>query len=267
VSPERPLILVGAGRMGGALLDGWLASGIDPAAIVVVEPEPDPQNATLARRDLAVVPTPPAERRAGIVVLAVKPHLVAPVLSTLAGTVAGDTLLVSIAAGVRLARLRDAGAGAIVRAMPNTPASIGEGATVAVAEGADDKAVAVADRLLSAVGRTWWLGDEALLDAVTAVSGSGPAYVFHLAECLAQAGAAAGLPHDLAAGIARQTVVGAGALLGRSSLDPGTLRSNVTSAGGTTAAALGVLMDTGAMQRLVDEAVKAAAARSRELGS
>ncbi|MEO1103366.1 MAG: pyrroline-5-carboxylate reductase, partial [Pseudomonadota bacterium] len=173
----------------------------------------------------------------------------------------------SMAAGVKIDRLAEAGAKAVVRSMPNTPASIGEGATVAVARGASAAQIELADRLLSAVGKTWWLKDEALLDAVTGVSGSGPAYVFHMVEALAKAGENAGLPAELAAGIARQTVVGAGALLGRSPLDPATLRRNVTSKGGTTAAALGVLQDTGALTDLMSEAVTAAARRSRELGS
>lgn len=263
MSPERPLVLVGAGKMGGAMLEGWIASGIDPAAIVVVDPEPDPTSDTLKKVTIAAAPP---DRPASVIVIAVKPHLVGDVLPALAPAIDDDTLLVSVAAGVRIERLAQSGAKAIVRAMPNTPASLGMGATVAVPSGATEADIEICDRLLSAVGRVWWLDEEPLLDAVTAVSGSGPAYVFHLAECLAAAGVAAGLPKELAEGIARQTVVGAGALLGASPLDPGTLRSNVTSKGGTTAAALGVLRDSGALQRLMTEAVEAAARRSRELG-
>lgn len=267
MSPERPLVLVGAGNMGGAMLDGWLASGIDPKAIVVVDPAPAPNpDAVVFKTDGLRVMSAPPEAPASVIVIAVKPHLVADVLPTLKGAVDGDTLLVSIAAGVKLDRLATSDARALVRAMPNTPASIGEGATVGVARGASESQVALADRLLAAVGRTWWLEEEDLLDAVTAVSGSGPAYVFHLVEALAAAGEREGLPAELALGIARQTVVGAGALLARSPLDPGTLRSNVTSKGGTTAAALGVLKETGALTELMSEAVRAAAARSRELG-
>ena len=265
MSPERPLVLVGAGKMGGALLDGWLASGVDPAAIVVVEPQPDPSYATLKTAGLRVVAEAPSAP-AAVIVIAVKPHLVAGVLPGLSGAIDGDTLIISIAAGVKLARLAESGARALVRAMPNTPASVGAGATVAVAAGAGEAQVALASELLGAVGPIWWLEEEELLDAVTAVSGSGPAYVFHLVEALAAAGEAEGLPAELAAGIARQTVVGAGALLAQSPLDPGTLRANVTSKGGTTAAALGVLRDTGALSDLMREAVRAAAARSRELG-
>jgi len=265
VSPERPLVLIGAGKMGGALLAGWLASGIDPRTIVVADPAPDPTDATLGTEGLRVQAAPP-DSPASVIVVAVKPHLVADVLPTLAGTIDAGTLLVSVAAGVKLSRLATSGAQAVVRAMPNTPASVGEGATVGVAMGASADQIALADKLLSAVGRTWWLDDEALLDAVTGVSGSGPAYVFHMVEAMTAAGEAAGLPAELAAGIARQTVVGAGALLAASPLDPGTLRQNVTSKGGTTAAALGVLQDTGALTALMTEAVAAAAARSRELG-
>ena len=264
MSPERPLVLIGAGKMGGAMLDGWLTSGIDPAAVVVVDPAPDAGNQTLEK--VIVAPVPP-DRPASVILIAVKPHLVADVLPGLSATIDDNTLLVSVAAGVKIKRLAESGAKSVVRAMPNTPASIGEGATVAVPSGASEEEIVLCDKLLSAIGRTWWIDDEALLDAVTAVSGSGPAYVFHLAECLAAAGEAAGLPRDLAEGIARQTVAGAGALLARSPLDPGTLRSNVTSKGGTTAAALAVLRDSGALQSLMNEAVDAAAKRSRELGS
>ncbi len=251
--------------MGGALLDGWLASGVDAKSIVVVDPQPDPDNATLRTEGLRVASEPPGGP-ASVIVIAVKPHLVAGVLPGLASAIDRDTLVVSIAAGVKLARLAECGAHALVRAMPNTPASVGAGATVAVAQGAGEAQIALAGELLGAVGPIWWLTEEDLLDAVTAVSGSGPAYVFHLVEAMAAAGEAEGLPAELAAGIARQTVVGAGALLAASPLDPGTLRANVTSKGGTTAAALGVLRDTGALSDLMREAVRAAAARSRELG-
>lgn len=266
MSPDRPLVLIGAGKMGGAMLDGWLASGVDPASIVVVDPQPDPAFETLRTPGLRVGDAPPATP-ASIIVIAVKPHLVADVLPRLGPAIDGETLLVSIAAGVKLARLAESGAKAVVRAMPNTPASVGKGATVGVAAGASEAQVAAADRLLSAVGKTWWLEEEDLLDAVTGVSGSGPAYVFHMVEALAAAGEAAGLPAELAAGIARQTVVGAGALLDESPLDPGTLRANVTSKNGTTAAALGVLRDSGRLGTLMEEAVAAATTRSRELGS
>lgn len=247
------------------MLGGWLAAGVDPASIVVIDPAPSAQELAENTPALRIEAAPP-KLAASVIVVAVKPHLVADLLTALRETIDDETLLISIAAGVSVAKLAQSGAGAIVRSMPNTPASIGKGATVAVAKGASAEQTALADRLLSAAGKTWWLEEEPLLDAVTAVSGSGPAYVFHLTEALAHAGEKAGLPAELAAGIARQTVIGAGALLERSELDPGTLRSNVTSKGGTTAAALGVLRDTGAMSQLMTEAVDAAAKRSRELG-
>jgi len=266
LTAKRPLVLVGAGKMGGALLEGWLASGIEPNLITVVDPAVDKGVAPFNTRGLTTTDTLP-EKPVGVIVIAVKPHLVAEVLPTLATAHDERTMLLSVAAGVPIAKLKTVGRGPVVRAMPNTPAGIGKGATVAVADGASNAEIAIADALLSAVGKTWWMKDEPLMDAVTGVSGSGPAYVFHMVEALTAAGIAEGLPPELAAGIARQTVVGAGALLGRSPLEAATLRENVTSKGGTTAAALGVLRDSGALTELMTKAVKAAAARSRELGS
>ncbi|WMS44862.1 pyrroline-5-carboxylate reductase [Acuticoccus sp. MNP-M23] len=266
LTAERPLVLVGAGNMGGAMLEGWLASGIEPELIVVVDPAADRTVHPFDTPGLTVMDKAP-QTPAGVIFIAVKPYLVADVLPTMKSAHDERTMLVSIAAGVPIVKLQAIGPGPVVRAMPNTPASIGEGATVAVADGTSEGERALADTLLSAIGKTWWLTEEPLLDAVTGVSGSGPAYVFHMVEALTAAGIAEGLPADLAAGIARQTVVGAGALLGRSPLEPGTLRENVTSKGGTTAAALGVLQDSGALTELMTEAVKAAAARSREFGS
>jgi pyrroline-5-carboxylate reductase len=190
------------------------------------------------------------------------------VLPQVAPLVGAGTMVVSIAAGVRLATL-SAGLGTerVVRVMPNTPAAIGRAMSVAIAGSAvSDADRAVVTSLMQAVGAVAWVDDEALMDAVTAVSGSGPAYVFLLAEALAEAGVAAGLPADLAAQLARQTVAGAGEMLHRSPLDAAELRRNVTSPGGTTAAALEVLMqDEGGLPPLLREAVAAAAARSRDL--
>jgi pyrroline-5-carboxylate reductase len=190
---------------------------------------------------------------------------VLPALSRLVGP---ETLVVSIMAGHTLQFLGDAlpEGTAIVRAMPNTPAAIGRGITVAVANaGASAEQRELAHRLLMATGAVEWVDDEALLDAVTAVSGSGPAYVFLLAESLARAGVAAGLPADLAARLARETVAGSGELLHRSKLDPATLRQNVTSPAGTTAAALEVLMGPDGLDPLLEKAVGTATRRSREL--
>jgi pyrroline-5-carboxylate reductase len=179
---------------------------------------------------------------------------------------ASDTLVVSIMAGITIASITQVCGGAVVRAMPNTPAAIGRGITVAVAAGnVSAEQRAVADALLRATGSVEWTGDETLMDAVTAVSGSGPAYVFLLAEELARAGVEAGLPPGLATKLARETVAGSGELLHRSELSSATLRQNVTSPGGTTAAALEVLMGPDGMQSLLTRAVAAATRRSREL--
>ena len=261
------IVLVGAGKMGGALLDGWLALGLDPKNIVVLEPQPAREIASLAARGVRLNPKAASVDAAAIVV-AVKPQIAPEALPPLAPSVAASTVVVSIMAGRRLAFLEQAlGArAALVRAMPNTPAAIGRGITVAVANArVSGRQRELVHALLSAVGAVEWIADEALMDAVTAVSGSGPAYVFLLAEALAQAGTAAGLPADLAAKLARETVAGAGELLHRSPLDAATLRQNVTSPGGTTAAALEVLGGPDGLARLLQQAVAAATRRSREL--
>ena len=266
---SRPVVLVGAGKMGGALLDGWLAHGMAPAAVVVIDPGlAAGRRAELSGRGVTVADAPPAGVRAGVLMLAVKPQMMDAVLPTLAPLRDEATLVVSIAAGTTIGRIETGlGAGPVVRAMPNTPAQIGMGTTVCVANAAAGAAARrTVTELLSAIGTVDWLDEEAGIDAVTAVSGSGPAYVFLLAECLAAAGRAEGLPAGLAAKIARGTVAGAGALLARSPLDPGTLRADVTSPGGTTAAALKRLMADDGLERLITEAVHRAAERSRRLG-
>jgi pyrroline-5-carboxylate reductase len=262
------LVLVGAGKMGGAMLQGWLALGFDPAKAVVFEPQPSRDLADLAARGVRL--NPPVDRVGGAaaMVVAVKPQVAGEVVPTYARLVGADTVVVSIMAGQTLKTLSGllpSGA-AIVRSMPNTPAAIGRGITVAVANAQVSRAQReLADRLLAAVGAVEWVTDEALMDAVTAVSGSGPAYVFLLAEAMAAAGVAAGLPPALAAKLARETVAGSGELLHRSDLDPAVLRQNVTSPGGTTAAALEVLMAPQGLQPLMEKAVAAATRRSREL--
>lgn len=261
------LVLVGAGRMGGALLEGWLGLGLDPARIAVIEPQPSDVLRALASRGLNLNPTAMNGVPASVVVLAVKPQTAPEAVPALAARVGAESLVVSIMAGRTLRFLEDAlPSVAAVRAMPNTPAAIGRGITVAVANArVSAEQRALAHTLLAAVGAVEWVDDEGLLDAVTAVSGSGPAYVFLLAECLAEAGIAAGLPAPLAARLARETVAGSGELLYRSSLDPATLRENVTSPGGTTAAALEVLMGREGLAPLMRAAVAAATRRSREL--
>jgi len=267
---DGPLLLVGAGKMGGALLEGLIGQGLDPSRVRVQDPAPPADIAALlSRHGIAAeasftrLSEPP-----GVIVVAVKPQMMDAVFPSVAKLADAGTLLVSIAAGRTLKSFEahlPAGA-AVVRAMPNTPAAIGQGMTVC----APNANVTPAQRqlceaLMSAVGEVAWVEDEASMDAVTAVSGSGPAYVFLLAEALEKAAVAAGLDAELAKRLARATVSGAGALLAESGLDAATLRQNVTSPGGTTAAALAVLMADGAFERLLTEAVLAGEGRSREL--
>lgn len=261
------LVLVGAGKMGSALLEGWLRLGLAPNHVVVIEPSPSSDVAALAKRGLSLNPDLRALRDPAVVVLAVKPQIAAEALAPLRAVVGAGTLVISIMAGRTLHFLATAleRAGALVRAMPNTPAAIGRGITVAVPVRASGTQRQLAERLLSATGAFEWIDDEALMDAVTAVSGSGPAYVFLLAEALAQAAVAAGLPAALAQKLARETVAGSGELLQRSPQDPAGLRENVTSPGGTTAAALEVLMGPNGLKNLMEKAVAAATARSRQL--
>ena len=258
------LALAGAGKMGGAMLAGWLAQGLDPRRTIVIDPLVSDDIRGLAAQGLRLNPADAGTVTA--LVLAVKPQMFGQAGAALRALVGPDTLVVSIMAGTPIAVIEAACGGAVVRAMPNTPAAIGRGMTVAVAAPVVNAAQrALADQLLRATGAVEWAADEGLMDAVTAVSGSGPAYVFLLAEELARAGIAAGLPAGLAATLARETVAGAGELLHRSSLDAAVLRQNVTSPGGTTAAALAVLMAPDGMATLMTRAVAAATARSREL--
>ena len=267
---DGPLLLVGAGKMGGALLSRLLDHGLDPRGVIVQDPEPTGDIANLlADRAIDVLPMvdelsePPA-----VILLAVKPQVMDQALPQVTRLAGPDTLYLSIAAGRRLGGLEKhlpAGA-AVVRAMPNTPAAIGRGVTVAIANAAVSPIQrALADRLLAAGGHVMWVDDEALLDPVTAVSGSGPAYVFLLVECLAEAGRAAGLDADLAERLARHTIIGAAALLEHSEHDAATLRKNVTSPGGTTAAALEILGGPDGLKKLMVAAVAAATKRGREL--
>jgi pyrroline-5-carboxylate reductase len=267
---DGTLLLAGAGNMGAAMLSGWLVQGLDAKGIVVQDPSPPARvkellakHGLVAHAKIATLPEPPA-----VIVVAVKPQAMDEVFPPL-GKLAGEkTVVLSIAAGRTIAgfekHLRKGAA--VIRSMPNTPAAIGRGITVAVGNAAVTPAQrAVCDSLLRAIGEVAWVDDEGLIDAVTAVSGSGPAYVFYLAECLAEAGVKAGLPAELANKLARWTVAGAGELLHRSDLGADTLRQNVTSPGGTTFAALQVLMRPDGLPKLMAEAVAAAAKRSREL--
>lgn len=269
---DGPVLLAGAGKMGAAMLSGWLARGLSPRDVLIQEPQLAGDAAELAAQHGITVSSffeslaqPPA-----VIIAAVKPQVMEQVFPPLGKLAGPNSVVLSIAAGKSIASFEKhlkPGA-AVVRAMPNTPAAIGRGITGAVANDAVTPAQkAACDALLSAVGEVVWVDDERLIDAVTAVSGSGPAYVFYLAECLAEAGRAAGLSADLAMQLARATVTGAGELMHRSPLPAATLRQNVTSPGGTTAAALAVLMrDENGLAALMREAVLAAEKRGRELG-
>ena len=258
------IALAGAGKMGGAMLTGWLAGGLDARRVVVIEPAPSREISALAAKGIRLNP-----KDVGAVetlVIAVKPQSFREAGAALKAHVAPSTLVVSIMAGATMKLVQEVCGGAVVRAMPNTPAAIGRGITVAVAaKNVSATQRATAGALLRATGAVEWVEDESLMDAVTAVSGSGPAYIFLLAEELARAGVAAGLPEALATKLARETVAGSGELLHRSDLPSSTLRQNVTSPGGTTAAALEVLMGKNGLRELMTRAIAAATARSREL--
>jgi len=261
------LVLVGAGKMGSAMLDGWLARGLDPKKIIVIEPQPVKAVKALARRGVKLNPKDKV-RSASAIVIAVKPQSAPEAVPPLARFIDKTTLVLSIMAGRTIGFLEKSlpSGTAIVRAMPNTPAAIGRGISVAVANAKiSTRQRKQASDLLAAIGKVEWVDDEALMDAVTALSGSGPAYIFLLAECMARAGVAAGLPKELATRLARETVTGSAELLHRSDLDAATLRQNVTSPGGTTAAALEVLMGPGGFDQLLTQAIAAATRRSRDL--
>jgi pyrroline-5-carboxylate reductase len=253
--------------MGGAMLRGWLALGFPPAQIHVIDPQLAPDVAALCAEKGVQIGSP--SQVPAVVVLAVKPQMLDAGAEAAAPHIGTDTLVLSIIAGKTIANIleRLPRAGAVVRAMPNTPAAIGRGITGAVANLAVTQSQqAAADALLAATGRAVWLESECLIDAVTAVSGSGPAYVFYLAECLAKAGESVGLPPDIAAALARATVEGAGELLFQAAATGAAeLRRNVTSPGGTTEAALKVLMSEEGLQPLLDKAVAAATRRAGEL--
>ena len=261
------LLLVGAGKMGSAMLDGWLVRGLAPKQIAIIEPQPGKSVKALTRRGVKLNPKGKVAAAVAIVI-AVKPQTAPEAVPPLGAYVGKSTLVLSIMAGRTIGSLQKAlpPGSAIVRAMPNTPAAIGRGISVAVANSeVSARQRKLATDLLAAIGKVEWIRDEALIDAVTALSGSGPAYVFLLAEAMTKAGIAAGLPAELAGRLARETVAGSGELLHRSALDAATLWQNVTSPGGTTAAALEVLMGPGGFDELLTEAIAAATERSREL--
>jgi pyrroline-5-carboxylate reductase len=263
------LLLVGAGKMGGAMLEGWLAKGLDPVRVTVLDPHPSPALSDLAAaRGLRLNPDGADIAAPEVLVLGIKPQALAEAAEHISPLAGPGTLVISILAGKTVADLSRAlpQAGAIVRAMPNLPASIGRGATgVFASPTTTDRQRSLTQALISAVGLVEWIEPEELIDAVTAVSGSGPAYLFHLVEALAAAGHEAGLDRGVADRLARQTVTGAAELLAQSGLDPAVLRQNVTSPGGTTAAALEILMAEDGMTALMRRAVQAAQRRAAAL--
>jgi pyrroline-5-carboxylate reductase len=272
MSAELPssLVLLGAGKMGQAMLAGWLAQGLEPSRITAIDPHLDEAGrALLAKRGVRLTASPEGLPSPEALVLAIKPQTLESAAAGARGLIGKDTLVLSILAGKRIADLasRLGVSAGIVRAMPNTPAAVARGISAAVAApGTTARQQAMADALLASIGRVEWIEDEAFIDPVTAVSGSGPAYVFLLVECLAQAGARAGLPPELAMRLARATIEGAGELLFRDQeTEASTLRRNVTSPGGTTAAALEVLMASNGLSPLMERAVASATRRAREL--
>jgi pyrroline-5-carboxylate reductase len=266
LSNAGTVLLFGAGNMGGAMLRGWLALGLPPQRVAIVDPAPRENIAALEDQGFCSI-----RRLMAFAIGAAAGGQAADVRRCgghLAGLPPQEAVLVSVLAGTTMAQLEavcPAGQ-PVLRVMPNTPAAIGQGMSVLYANAhvsAEQKSEA--ESLMAAIGDTAWIEDEALMDAVTAVSGSGPAYVFYLAEALAEAGAKAGLPADLADQLARQTVSGAGALIAATGTDPAELRRNVTSPNGTTAAALAVLMSENGLGPLLVDAVDAAKRRSEEL--
>lgn len=262
------VVLVGAGNMGGAMLKGWIAQGMTANNIAVLDPSPSqPMKQYLSDNKIRHFESADDCSAPDVLLIAVKPQMMEKVLPGLVGLVGEKTVAVSVAAGTTLSTLcHMLGECAAVRVMPNTPSLVLQGMSV----GCPNSNVSEIQKknvnaLMSAIGLVEWVDDEKLIDAVTAVSGSGPAYVFHLAECMAQAGIAAGLPDKLAMTLACQTVSGAGELLRQSDDEPAQLRKNVTSPNGTTQAALNVFMSDDAMQTLVEKAVMAAKKRSEEL--
>jgi pyrroline-5-carboxylate reductase len=262
---RRGLALLGCGKMGSAMLAGWLARGLPAGSVRVQDPFPSDWLTAQGVHINAGFGDSPA-----VVLIAVKPQVMAEALPALQALPRGDTLFVSVAAGIPMATYEaHLGPVPIIRAMPNTPAAVGKGITAVIGNAqASDAHLDVATDLLSAVGQVVRLEDESQMDAVTGVSGSGPAYVFHMIECLAAAGEAEGLAPDLALALARATVAGAGALAMETGDDPAQLRRNVTSPNGTTQAGLEVLMDAEhGLPPLMRATVAAAAQRSRDLAN
>jgi pyrroline-5-carboxylate reductase len=265
------LVLLGAGKMGGAMLEGWLKAGAKPSQIVALDPSPPPEIKTLIERNGVRLNPPHSEiGKVEVLLAAVKPQVMDEVLTFVKDLGKSRPLILSIAAGKTIGSFEDhfGKDAAVIRCMPNTPAAVGRGIT-AMAGNANVSAQQwhLAEALLSSVGQVVRVPDEAQIDAVTGVSGSGPAYVFYMTECLAAAGVEAGLAPDLAMALARATVSGSGELMHQSGIDAAVLRQNVTSPKGTTYAGLQVLMADDGLKLLMARTVDAATRRSRELAS
>jgi len=262
-----PVVLVGAGKMGLALARGWIAGGLPPGQLVLVDPFAGDAAKAFAEQHKVRLLKTIEHVLVHVLVIAVKPQSIAEVLPQIKPSVGLQTLVISIAAGISLKTLSQGlGTERVVRCMPNTPAQVGKGITGAVGLTINAADRDVAEKLLGAAGPLVWFSEESKLDAVTAVSGSGPAYVFYLVEALAVAGMRQGLEPGQAMQLARQTVVGAAALMDADPQSVSILRENVTSPKGTTAAALAVLMAPDGLEALMDRAVLAARLRSEELG-
>lgn len=275
LSVTGPIVLIGCGNMGGALLQGWLTRGLSPDAVIVQDPSPPPATATHlqahAVRTVATSAEISAGTQASVLIMAVKPQVMNEVYAAAQPLIGPQTVVLSIAAGRTISSFEQPAppATAVVRSIPNTPSAIGRGITICCANPhTSDAQRDICSKLLTAIGEVGWVDEERLIDAATAISGSGPAYVFHLAECLAAAGRHLGLPDALAAQMANATVSGAGELIRVSDETPAQLRKNVTSPNGTTQAALDVLMaDPGGLPELMRQAADAARRRSEELAS
>lgn len=269
---KNTVVLAGCGNMGFAMLKGWLASGaLQATGVHVVEPNEQLRSRAgdLGVNVAASAAELPDDLQPALVIIAVKPQVVDAVLPGYARFADAGSTIVSVAAGITIARFEEklGGNAAIIRVMPNTPAAVGAGMMVLCAnDRVDSGKMDLTRTLMAASGDVAVIGDESLMDAVTAVSGSGPAYLFHMMEALTDAARAAGLPDDIAAQLARQTIYGAAVYAHESGVEPGTLREQVTSPQGTTEAALSVLMKDRRLTKLMTEAVEAARKRSVELG-
>ncbi len=270
---EGTILLVGCGRMGGALLEGWFKCGLNPVDVIIVEPAGRDTIAPCSKHRaltcLSDAADVPRDFVPDVVLFAVKPQIADGVVPGYRRFAGQAPVFLSVIAGKTTGYFQkhlgeDA---AIVRSMPNTPAAVGKAiSALYAAPGVSAVQRRVCEVLLSAVGEVAWLADESHMDAVTAISGSGPAYVFLMVEALRDAGIAAGLPADLAEHLARSTIIGSGTLLERDAATaPAVLRQNVTSPNGTTAAALSVLMGENGLKELMTRAAAAAAKRSKEL--